>query len=69
MHSDLPALRTQLPRDVSVTAEESGRNDARAMHLVHSRQESSFDNVLVRLWTSIVQPIIGQLGLKVSYQR
>jgi tetratricopeptide (TPR) repeat protein len=67
-HFDSAALRTQLPRDISITTKESYGSDTRAMRLVHARQESSIENVLARLWTSIVQPIINQLGLQVSHR-
>jgi tetratricopeptide (TPR) repeat protein len=53
------SVRAQLPRDASSSSEM-----VRAMRLDGGR-ESSLDNVLALLWTSIALPVIRKLGLRV----
>jgi hypothetical protein len=57
-------LRERLPRDMGSEPEQEHGNDIRAMRLDNGRV-SSFQEVLSQLWTTMVQPVIQKLGLKV----
>jgi hypothetical protein len=59
---DSTIFRSQLPRDMSVSALEG---DTRAMRKNRGRG-GSFMNVLDTLWTLIVQPIVEHLGVQVK---
>jgi tetratricopeptide (TPR) repeat protein len=61
---DSTTLRSQLPRDMASSTDEG---DTRAMRKIVSC-EGSFLDVLAVLWNTIVQPIVTQLGLQVSYK-
>jgi hypothetical protein len=61
---DSAVLKAKLPRGATALHEQD-RDSSRAMR-IDKGAEDSFDNVLVLLWTSIVKPVIDQLGLKVS---
>jgi hypothetical protein len=58
------ALKAKLARDATALHEQD-RDSSRAMR-IDKGAEDSFDNVLRLLWTSIVRPVIDQLGLEVS---
>jgi tetratricopeptide (TPR) repeat protein len=60
---DSAALKSHLPRDLGLSMREG---DHRAMRK-DSGQGGSFMNVLTVLWTTIVQPVITQLGIQVSH--
>jgi tetratricopeptide (TPR) repeat protein len=65
---DCTDLRAQLPRDMSaVSASRQVIDDAtRAMRL-DSGKTRCFEDVLSLLWTSVVHPIFGALGLHVGF--
>jgi hypothetical protein len=65
MALDSVDLRSHLPREMEPA--HTPLADTRAMRK-DSGQGVSLLNVLSALWTSIVQPVIGQLGLQVSRQ-
>jgi tetratricopeptide (TPR) repeat protein len=60
---DSAALRSHLPRDLGLDMREG---DHRAMRK-DSGQGGSFLSVLTVLWTTIVHPVITQLGIQVSH--
>jgi tetratricopeptide (TPR) repeat protein len=60
---DSAALKSFLPRDIGSATDEA---DTRAMRKDRGR-EGSFLDVLTVLWTSVVQPIITELGLQVRF--
>jgi tetratricopeptide (TPR) repeat protein len=60
---DSAALRSHLPRDLGLNMLEG---DHRAMRMDRG-QAGSFLSVLTVLWTTIVQPVITQLGIQVSH--
>jgi tetratricopeptide (TPR) repeat protein len=60
---DSVALRSHVPRDLGFDMREEGY---RAMRK-DSGQGGSFMNVLTVLWTTIVHPVITQLGIQVSH--
>jgi tetratricopeptide (TPR) repeat protein len=64
MGFDSATLKSNLPRDVSSDTREG---IARAMRK-DSGRGGSFLDVLAMLWTSIVRPVVLQLGLQVRYQ-
>jgi hypothetical protein len=60
---DSAALRSHLPRDLGLNMHEGDRRAIR----IDTRQGGSFLSVLTVLWTTIVQPVITQLGIHVSF--
>jgi tetratricopeptide (TPR) repeat protein len=58
-------LKANLPRDATALHEQDRDSSSRAMRIDKGTGDS-FDYVLGLLWTSIVKPVIDQLGLEVS---
>jgi hypothetical protein len=62
---DFAALRARLPRDSNERSAHRNERLTRAMRLDNGTVHS-FEDFLCQMWTSMVQPVIRQLGLQVS---
>jgi tetratricopeptide (TPR) repeat protein len=63
---DSSTLRAHIPRDSGAHTGHGSERGVRAMRLVGG-QKGSFEDVLNVLWSSIVEPVIKNLGLKVCH--
>jgi tetratricopeptide (TPR) repeat protein len=63
---DCAQLREKLPRNMVLDHGHDSEDEARAMNISSGRKRPDFEDVLSRLWISIVHPIVDALGLHVS---